>query len=84
MPYSMVKREFSHYLALMMRGREGNGSPLWYSHLENPMDGGAWRYAIYGVAQSRTLLKRLSSSSSSMMRGFLFSLGIVPQQDWTH
>ena len=79
----MVKRESSHYLALMMRGREGNGSPLWYSHLENPMDGGAWWYAIYGVAQSWTRLKRLSSSSS-MMRGFLFSLGSVPQQDWTH
>ena len=61
----------------------GNGTPLQYSHLENPMDGGAWWYAIYGVAQSWTRLKRLSSSSS-MMRGFLFSLGSVPQQDWTH
>ena len=44
---------------------EGNGNPLQYSCLENPRDGGAWWAAIYGVAQSRTRLKRLSSSSSS-------------------
>ena len=44
---------------------EGNGNPLQYSCLENPRDGGAWQAAIYGVAQSRTRLKRLSSSSSS-------------------
>ena len=43
---------------------EGNGNPLQCSCLENPRDGGAWWAAIYGVAQSRTLLKRLSSSSS--------------------
>ena len=44
---------------------EGNGSPLQCSCLENPRDGGAWWAAVYGVAQSRTRLKRLSSSSSS-------------------
>ena len=44
---------------------EGNGNPLWCSCLENPRDGGAWRAAVYGVAQSRTRLKRLSSSNSS-------------------
>jgi len=43
---------------------EGNGNPLQCSCLENPRDGGAWRAAIYGVAQSWTRLKRLSSSSS--------------------
>ena len=43
---------------------EGNGNPLQCSCLENPRDGGAWWASIYGVAQSRTLLKRLSSSSS--------------------
>ena len=42
---------------------EGNGSPLQCSCLENPRDGGAWRAAIYGLAQGRTRLKRLSSSS---------------------
>ena len=42
-----------------------NGNPLQCSRLENPMDGGAWWAAVHGVAQSRTQLKRLSSSSSS-------------------
>ena len=42
---------------------EGNGNPLQCSCLENPKDGGAWWAAVYGVAQSRTRLKRLSSSS---------------------
>ena len=39
---------------------EGNGSPLQCSRLENPRDGGGWWAAVYGVAQSRTRLKRLS------------------------
>ena len=42
---------------------EGNGNPLQCSCLENPRDGGAWWAAVYGVAQSRTRLKWLSSSS---------------------
>ena len=44
---------------------EGNGNPLQCSCLENPRDGAAWWAAVYGIAQSRTGLKRLSSSSSS-------------------
>ena len=44
---------------------EGNGNPLQCSCLENPRDGEAWWAAVYGVAQSRTRLKRLSSSSSN-------------------
>ena len=40
---------------------EGNGNPLECSCLENPGDGGTWWVAVYGVAQSRTRLKRLSS-----------------------
>ena len=35
---------------------EGNGTPLQYSCLENPMDGGAWKAAVHGVAGSRTQL----------------------------
>ena len=45
---------------------EGNGNPLQYSCLENPRDRGAWWAAVYVVAQSQTLLKRLSNSSSSI------------------
>ena len=44
---------------------EGNGNPLHCSCLENPRDGGSWWAAVYGVAQSQTRLKRLSSSSST-------------------
>ena len=44
---------------------EGNGNPLQYSCLENPRDGRAGWAAVCGVTQSRTRLKRLSSSSSS-------------------
>ena len=36
--------------------REGDGTPLQYSCLENPMDGGAWWAAVYGVAKSQTRL----------------------------
>ena len=42
-----------HYMSI----GEGNGTPLQYSCLENPMDGGAWYAAVPGVAKSWTLLK---------------------------
>ena len=51
---------------------EGNGNPLQCSCLENPRDGGAWWAAVYGVAQSWTRLKWLSSSSKGLL-GFLSS-----------
>ena len=44
----MTERLHFHFHAL----EEGNGTPLQYSCLENPRDRGAWRAAIYGVAQS--------------------------------
>ena len=46
---------------------EGNGNPLQYSCLENPRVWGAWWAAVYGVTQSWTRLKWLSSSSSIVM-----------------
>ena len=49
---------------------EGNGNPLQCSCLENPRDRGAWWAAIYGVAQSQTRLKWLSSSS--ILQNLLF------------
>ena len=52
---------------------EGHGNPLQYSCLENPRDGGAWWAAVYGVAQSWTWLKRLSSSSSILLCSWLFT-----------
>ena len=40
---------------------EGNGNPLQYSSLENPMDRGAWQATVHRVAKSLTRLKRLST-----------------------
>ena len=50
-----------HYHFSLSCFGEGNGNPLQCSCLENPRDGGAWWAAVYGVAQSQTRLKRLSS-----------------------
>ena len=60
---------------------EGNGNPLQCSCLENPRDGGAWWAAIYGVAQSWTRLKRLSSSSSNQLSLLFFK---QPYWDMIH
>ena len=46
----------------------GNGNPFQCSCLENPTDRGAWWAAVYGVTQSQTRLKRLSSSSRYTIR----------------
>ena len=65
---------------------EGNGNPLWCSCLENPRDGGAWWAAVSGVAQSRTRLKGLSSSSNRylLQSHFFFSQRILfsPFSKW--
>ena len=53
---------------LILNLGEESGSPLQCSCRESPRDGGAWWAAIYGVAQSWTRLKRLSSSSSSNIK----------------
>ena len=45
--------------------------------LENPRDGGAWWAAVYGVAQSQTQLKRLSSSSNSLCLKKLFNFALT-------
>ena len=50
-----------YYLVMAALGfGEGNGNPLLYSCLENPMDGGAWWAAVLGVAKSRTRLSDLT------------------------
>ena len=63
---------------------EGNGSPLQCSCPENPRDGRACWAAVYGVAQSRTRLKRLSSSSSSWFSPQEHSQGYSkPENQWS-
>ena len=60
---------------------EGNGNPLQCPCLENPRDRGAWWATVYGVAQSRTRLKRLCSSSSSVLwvQGWLVFIRLRPR-----
>ena len=67
-PWSRVESDMTerlHFHFSLSCTGEGNGNPLQCSCLENPRDGGAWWAAVYGVTQSRTQLKRLSSNSSS-------------------
>ena len=61
-PWVAQSRTWLGQLSMHACVGEGNGNPLQYSCLENPRDGGAWWAAIYGVAQSQTWLKWLSSS----------------------
>ena len=55
-PWWFVPASFPSLYLLYMALREGNGTPLQYSCLENPMDGGAWWAAVHGVAKSQTRL----------------------------
>ena len=66
-----------HFHFSLSRIGEGNGNPLQCSCLENPRGGGAWWAAVYGVAQSRTRLKRLSSSQC-MGCGFDLWIRTIP------
>ena len=52
--YCCFTVKFCGYAALLFG--EGDGTPLQYSCLEDPMDGGAWKAAVHGVAKSRTRL----------------------------
>ena len=49
----------------MAETREGDGTPLQYSCLENPMDGGSWWASVHGVAKSRTRLSDFTPLDSS-------------------
>ena len=51
------------YGLVVRRYGEGNGTPLQYSCLENPMDGGTWWAAVHGVAKSRTQLSDFTFTS---------------------
>ena len=75
---------------LHCRSREGNGTPLQYSCLENPMDGRAWWAAVQGVAKSRTRLsdfrftfhfhaleKKMATHSSVLARRIKDALGSI-------
>ena len=77
-----MTEQLHFYFSLSCIG-EGNGSPLQCSCLENPRDRGGWWAAVYGVAQSRTRLKWLSSSSSSVCMLMLLSQFLVGKRPTT-
>ena len=51
------------FIILHIPSREGNGTPLQHSCLENPTDGGAWKAAVHGVAEGRTWLSDFTFTS---------------------
>ena len=69
----MGSQRVGHDWVTELNWGEGNGTPLQYSCLENPMDG-AWWAAVHGVLKSQTRLKRLSSSSRNCAWGLLWCL----------
>ena len=56
---------------------EGNGTPLQYSCLENPMDGGAWLAAVHGVAKSRTRLSDFTHFDFCLYKDSPWYLAVV-------
>ena len=60
-----VRGEYFYHVVTRQEFGEGNGNPLQCSCLENPRDEGVWWAAVYGVAQSQTRLKRLSSAAAT-------------------
>ena len=54
--WTYIKKQKLNYILLGISHGEGNSTPLQYSCLENPMDGGAWQAAVHGVADGRTRL----------------------------
>ena len=74
--YSYLSKYTSilNYLVVLPISGEGNGNPFQCSCLENPRDRGAWWAAIYTVAQSRTRLKWLSSSTANRKHKVLSSV----------
>ena len=57
-----LKTSFTYMCTYYMCVGEGTGTPLQYSCLENPMDGGAWKAAVHGVAKSHTRLSNFTFS----------------------
>ena len=60
--YHIFRGREKNYMSRRARAGEGNGTPLQYSCLENPMDRGDWQAAVHGVAKSRTRLSDFTFS----------------------
>ena len=77
----ILKLKLQHFGHLMQRAdsfektliREGNGTPLQYSYLENPMDGGAWKAAVHEVALQSMRLRRIGHDWATSLSLFTFT-----------
>ena len=78
------RTEWLHFHFSLSCIGEGNGNPLQGSCLENPRDGGAWWAAIYGVTESWTQLKLLSSSSIYILNLYQVNFGACKIRVWLH
>ena len=58
--YSLNLRTNLYNIRVLVYTSQGNGTPLQYSCLENPMDGGAWKAAVHGVTKSQTRLSNFT------------------------
>ena len=56
---------------------EGNGNPLQYSCLDNPMDGGAWWATVHGIAKSWTRLSDFTQTYQDILRVFVLAIHFV-------
>ena len=63
--YTLRSKALVNHNGLLTVSGEGNGTPLQYSCLENPMDGGAWWATVHGVAKSRTRLSNLAAAAAA-------------------
>ena len=70
--FSVAKQR---YFSLMLLTDEGNGKPLQYSCLENPMDGGAWGAAVHGIARSPTQLSDFTFTFTSQVKAEFPKMG---------
>ena len=57
---------------------EGNGTPLQYSCLENPMDGGAWKAAVHGVSEGRTRLSDFTFTFHALEKEMATHSSVLP------
>ena len=74
-PFSLFRSYRWEFIISSIFSREGDGTPLQYSCLENPMDRGAWWAAVHGVAKSRTWLSNFT---------FTFHFHAVEKEMATH
>ena len=78
----VVKTYFRPLFCFSILLGEGNGTPLQYSCLENPMDGGAWKAAVHGVTEGWTQLSDFTFTFQWLELGAFTAKGLVSISGW--